>query len=68
MSYQKIKNFITRLTTDAEFRKKFFETKNREKFLKGFSKEEKEVLVKLTPERVEKFATSNKVVFSDIRI
>ncbi len=70
MPTKKIKNLITKLATDADYRKTFFGSKNKEELLsKDFSAEEKQVLVNLTPDRVEEFVASNDMVsFSDIRI
>ncbi len=70
MPTQKIKDLITKLATDADYRKKFFESKNKEELLStDFNKEEKQVLANLTPDRVEEFVASNDTVsFSDIRI
>jgi hypothetical protein len=70
MPIKKIKDLITKLATDADYRKKFFESGKKEELLgRDFSKEEREVLVNLTPDKVEEFVASNdRVSFSDIRI
>lgn len=71
MPTKNVKNLIVKLATDKDYRKEFFESENKEKILSdmGFSKEEKQTLLNLTPDRVEEFiATNDTVNFSDIRI